>query len=338
MPFCKQPCAEHREMPLDYSHFDEIGDDAPPLPIKVRKQPHRGPAVVREDFDDDISAYIDGGLPVPAPPPLTDAEKRDLVRKSKEKFRDAKAEFGTDAVAHAQLRLAARTRCVYGPGAPGAPCDGGRARVEGGEDLSTWDAAAKAAQIPRTQMEPVPDAPEVAALRDQVAKGDADAQAALGARLYEGSGCERNPAQAEHFLRLAAAQHHARAAFDLGEAYSRSVEDGLRLDPAEARKWFRRAAKAGHAGAKARAAFLDELFAEAAQAGEEKPIFDDDAAQTKTHADDAAAAAAAAGAAQLALEGPPGPGVDRTAIREATEALRALEAPFSTRVPPPSQP
>ena len=88
---------------------------------------------------------------------------------------------------------------------------------------------------------------EVAALRDQAAKGDADAQAALGARLYEGSGCERNPAQAEHFLRLAAEQHHARAAFDLGEAYSRSVEDGLRLDPAEARSWFRRAAKAGHA-------------------------------------------------------------------------------------------
>ena len=110
-------------MPIDYTHFDEIGDEEPAPQRVIRKKPHAGPEVVREDFEDDISAYLDGGLPMPPPPPLTDAEKLALLRKSKLKFQAAKSEFGAEATAwhREQLKLAARDKCVYGPGAPGAP-------------------------------------------------------------------------------------------------------------------------------------------------------------------------------------------------------------------------
>ena len=67
--------------------------------------------------------------------------------------------------------------------------------------------------------------------------------------------------------------------------------------------------------------FLDDVFREAEAEGPEAPIFDDHDAVRK---DDAAAAAAAAHNARMALEGPAAPGIDRGAIREATEALRAL--------------
>ena len=93
------------------------------------------------------------------------------------------------------------------------------------------------------------------------------------------------------------------------------------MDLTEALKYFRKAARAGHAAARRRAAFLDDVFREAAAEGPEAPIFDDDDAVRK---DDAAAAAAAAHNARMALEGPAAPGIDRGAIREATEALRAL--------------
>jgi hypothetical protein len=304
-------------MPIDYTHFDEIGDDEPVPQKLVRKKPHAGPEVVREDFEDDISAYLDGGLPMPPPPPLTDEEKRALLRKSKLKFQAAKDEFGAEATAwhREQLKLAARDRCVYGPGAPGAPCDGGRARVRGGEDLSTWDAAARAAQTKKPA--PVPESLDMIALREQAATGDAEAQYRLGARLYE----DKKGAEAERFLKLAAAQDHAEACFALGEAYAAPVDDGIRLDLTEALKYFRKAARAGHAAARRRAAFLDDVFREAAAEGPEAPIFDDDDAAAKN---DAAAAAAAAHNARMALEGPAAPGIDRGAIREATEALRAL--------------
>ena len=82
------------------------------------------------------------------------------------------------------------------------------------------------------------------------------------------------------------------------------------------------AARAGHAAARRRAAFLDDVFREAEAEGPEAPIFDDnDDAAAKN---DAAAAARAAHDARMALEGPAAPGSDRGAIREATEALRAL--------------
>ena len=160
-------------MPIDYTHFDEIGDEEPVPQRVVRKKPHAGPEVVREDFEDDISAYLDGGLPMPPPPPLSDEEKLALLRKSKLKFQAAKNEFGAEATAwhREQLKLAARDKCVYGPGAPGAPCDGGRARVRGGEDLSTWDAAAKAAQTKKPP--PGPESLDMIALREQAATGDA---------------------------------------------------------------------------------------------------------------------------------------------------------------------
>ena len=92
------------------------------------------------------------------------------------------------------------------------------------------------------------------------------------------------------------------------------------MDLQEALKYFRKAARAGHAAARRRAAFLDDVFREAAAEGPEAPIFDDDDAATN----DAAAAARAAHDARMALEGPAAPGIDRGAIREATEALRAL--------------
>ena len=155
------------------------------------------------------------------------------------------------------------------------------------------------------------------ALREQAATGDAEAQYRLGARLYE----DKKGAEAERFLRLAASQNHAEACFALGRAYEASVDDGIRLDLQEALKYFRKAARAGHADARRRAAFLDDVFREAEAEGPEAPIFDDDDAAAKN---DAAAAAAAAHNARMALEGPAAPGIDRGAIREATEALRAL--------------
>ena len=184
-------------MPIDYAHFDEIGDEEPAPQKLVRKKPHAGPEVVREDFEDDISAYLDGGLPMPPPPPLSDEEKLALLRKSKLKFQAAKDEFGAEATAwhREQLKLAARDKCVYGPGAPGAPCDGGRARVRGGEDLSTWDAAARAAQTKKPA--PVPESLDMIALRAEAATGDAGAQYRLGARLYE----DKKGAEAERFLK-----------------------------------------------------------------------------------------------------------------------------------------
>ena len=51
-------------------------------------------------------------------------------------------------------------------------------------------------------------------------------------------------------MKLAAAQNHARACFALGEAYAASVDDGIRLDLQEALKYFRKAARAGHADAR----------------------------------------------------------------------------------------
>ena len=200
-----------------------------PVPQKlVRKNPHAGPEVVREDFEDDISAYLDGGLPMPPPPPLTDEEKLGLLRKSKLKFQAAKDEFGAEATAwhREQLKLAARDRCVYGPGAPGAPCDGGRARVRGGEDRSTWDAAARAAQTKKPP--PGPESPDVAALRAEAATGDADAQYRLGARLY-GDKKERGGALSEAGRRKTT-RGHARAR----RAYAAPVDDQIRLDLQEA--------------------------------------------------------------------------------------------------------
>ena len=99
----------------------------------------------------------------------------------------------------------------------------------------------------------------------------------------------------------------------------------MRLDLQEALKYFRKAARAGHADARRRAAFLDDVFREAEAEGPEAPIFDDhDAATNDAATNDAAAAARAAHDARMALEGPAAPGIDRGAIREATEALRAL--------------
>ena len=185
---------------------------------------------------------------MPPPPPLTDEEKLALLRKSKAKFQAAKDEFGAEATAwhREQLKLAARDRCVHGPGAPGArrrrrP----RARVRGGEDLSTWDAAARAAQTKKPA--PVPESLDMKALREQAATGAADAQYRLGARLYE----DKQGAEAEQFLKLAAALH-AEACFALGRAYEASVDDGIRLDLQEALKYFRKAARAGHAAARRR--------------------------------------------------------------------------------------
>ena len=71
------------------------------------------------------------------------------------------------------------------------------------------------------------------------------------------------------------AQDHAEACFALGGAYAASVDDGIRLDLQEALKYFRKAARAGHAAARRRAAFLDDVFREAAAEGPEAPIFDD---------------------------------------------------------------
>lgn len=95
--------------------------------------------------------------------------------------------------------------------------------------------------------EPTPADGEVGELNYYAGHGDADAQFRL-ARLYDsGVGVPENPANAAKWYQKAAEQGHSDAQFMMGELCA--TGDGLPKDPEEAATWYRRAAEQGHAKA-----------------------------------------------------------------------------------------
>lgn len=83
-------------------------------------------------------------------------------------------------------------------------------------------------------------------VRAAAARGDRDAQTALGGMyLYGFKGVERNDAEAVRWLRLAAEQGQALAQFDMGELHR--TGRGVAKDEVAAVNWFRRSAMQGNA-------------------------------------------------------------------------------------------
>ncbi len=86
--------------------------------------------------------------------------------------------------------------------------------------------------------------PVIAALRDAAAGGDADSQYALALRYLRGEGLPRDPRQALVWFRRAAAQGHAAAQRQIGNAHARGGA-GLAQSWSEAARWYRMAAQNG---------------------------------------------------------------------------------------------
>jgi TPR repeat protein len=105
-------------------------------------------------------------------------------------------------------------------------------------------------------MDPVPTPAdgEVGELSYQARHGDAHAQFRL-AKLYDsGAGVPENPANAAKWYQKAAKRGHADAQFVMGELCA--TGDGLPKDPEEAATWYRRAAEHGHAKAQYRLSLM----------------------------------------------------------------------------------
>jgi TPR repeat protein len=88
---------------------------------------------------------------------------------------------------------------------------------------------------------------EIARLRQKAESGDPTAQHELGLKLLHGVGMACDYAQAERWLRLAAAQEIPGAQFCLGYMYDEGK--GVSSDPAEAARWYEAAATRGDADA-----------------------------------------------------------------------------------------
>ena len=95
---------------------------------------------------------------------------------------------------------------------------------------------------------------ETAHLRQRAESGDPTAQYELGLKLLHGVGVACDYAQAERWLRLAAAQEIPGAQFCLGYMYDEGK--GLSRDPAEAARWYEAAATRGDADAQHNLALL----------------------------------------------------------------------------------
>ena len=80
--------------------------------------------------------------------------------------------------------------------------------------------------------------------RKAAAKGHADAQNRLGVRFYYGDGVERNYAQAARYFRLAAIQNHAVAQSNLAFMYF--LGEGVSKDLKEAFHWFEMSSTQGY--------------------------------------------------------------------------------------------
>jgi TPR repeat protein len=97
--------------------------------------------------------------------------------------------------------------------------------------------------------------PELAALQEAAATGDAAAQTRLGHYYYEGRGGKRDYAEAAVWYRKAADQGHAAAQSRLGDMYYSN--QGVTADIRQAVRWFRLAAEQGDLLAQAT---LGEIF------------------------------------------------------------------------------
>jgi localization factor PodJL len=93
-------------------------------------------------------------------------------------------------------------------------------------------------------LEPVPAAAQVAILRQMADKGDAAAQYDLAARLAEGRGVGRDPAESVAWFEKAAAQGLAQAQYRLGALYEKG--SGVARDLARARGLYEKAAAQGN--------------------------------------------------------------------------------------------
>src|SRR5216684_2826691 len=89
--------------------------------------------------------------------------------------------------------------------------------------------------------------PDLKASRLAAGRGDAEAQFGLGVRYGSGTGEAQDLAQAAHWYRQAADQHHGLAQFNLGLMYASG--QGVPRDDGEAGRWLRKAAEQGDAGA-----------------------------------------------------------------------------------------
>jgi len=81
-------------------------------------------------------------------------------------------------------------------------------------------------------------------LKARADKGDADAQVQLGLRYLQGNGVEKNPAEAVKWYQKAAQQTNHVALFSLARMYENG--QGVARDRAEALKYYRRAADEGY--------------------------------------------------------------------------------------------
>jgi TPR repeat protein len=89
---------------------------------------------------------------------------------------------------------------------------------------------------------------QLAFLRAQAEKGDAQAQSQLADAYFAGRfGLATNVAEAVNWLRKAAAQNVAAAQYNLGACYANGL--GVTNDQVEAVRWIRKAAEQNHAAA-----------------------------------------------------------------------------------------
>lgn len=88
---------------------------------------------------------------------------------------------------------------------------------------------------------------DVNALLAKAKAGDAKAQHDLGHSYRDGTGVEKDPAEAVKWFRKSAEQGDFRAQYDLGDSYQNGI--GVEKDPAKAVKWFLKSAEQGDARA-----------------------------------------------------------------------------------------
>ena len=121
--------------------------------------------------------------------------------------------------------------------------------------------AQDAATIPPAAQESAPDLQTLLALANQ---GHPVAQFNLGVKYDFGQGVDKDPAQAIHWYRLAAAQGHGGAQFNLGGMYFEGL--GVKRDLLRATMWFALSAEAGVKGAARNRAVLARALSPEQQA------------------------------------------------------------------------
>ncbi len=95
--------------------------------------------------------------------------------------------------------------------------------------------------VPTQRIEPYLDA-SLGEVLQSAQKGEAAAQAELGARYRDGRGVDKDVFKSLKWLKLAAEQHYPRAQRNLGGLFD---VDGLKGDPAAVLEWYQKAADQG---------------------------------------------------------------------------------------------